>query len=222
MKSARSQPSLAGKSEMMTKLPRIRFSLRTLLLGVTIIAVLLGGWRTWRDYHDRIRFERELSQLKVGFLQWPLTGRGLGCDVRPKGHSGTYLRDGPNGERIDFVPYYRRAYWYCVYLTLDGASEPPGCGKVTAVRVYRLRIPSPDYRAQTEEARKYVAREGWDSGERPLQGEEARRVACMLDFHEVLMGRAQTDLGIRYELVHEDPQSALPQPVVPTPLTSKN
>ena len=80
--------------------------------------------------------------------------------------------------------------------------------------MYRLEIPLENYAPQTENARKLVSRVGQtevrntpsgpvEEPALPLEGEEARRVAFVWDFYEVISGRAG-GLKLGFELMTSD------------------
>jgi hypothetical protein len=188
--------------------------LATLLAVMTAIALLLWGVPEWREYQRRMEFEREACQLVSDFrttLPWqsedPLNNRTW---------STTHFTDVAD-KIVACTPVYFKHYWYCIYAHEEELSDSKDPRAVelrkfdsdwpvvlrTQVHVYRLAPMPRGYRPQTESGKATVT---WfsDGNKR----DRTPRDQYLMDFYEILAGRENRDLGIRYELIHTDPPLA--------------
>jgi hypothetical protein len=185
--------------------PRPRFSIRTLLLLLAVVAILCATiWQFWpwfREYQARMRFESVARQFHPGMSVDDIN------NLAKSATGGAFTSDAKGGT-VGAVYYFFDGAWYFVYLELDTttgirtSSEQP----CTSVRTFRLAVPPIDYQAQTQTAKDYVnptehIRSGPDDSDRApaLKGEDARRTAYITDFYQYISGKANADLGIKYE-----------------------
>jgi hypothetical protein len=179
----------------MIRIP-VRFSLKTLL--AMVLACAVAGWAywiawpNWIAYQAGVDFEERAKTLRAGPYQRLF-------DILP--HDGSLMftqRFDSQGAQIAIYPFRYKYAWYCLYL------KPTNNPFETAwdeVRVYRLKPPSPSYRAQTAGGR-----------ENPIQvmngnTEEVERDYAdqfLADFYELAAGSESRDLGIEFELIHSD------------------
>jgi hypothetical protein len=184
-----------------------RFSLKT-LLAIVLACAVAGwaywiGWPNWVAYQAGLDFEERAKTIRAGYYQRLF-------DVLP--HDGTLTgiqRFDAHGEPIEIYPFRYKYAWYCLYLKNAPESETPdsrlkrfrGEQQWDEVRVYRLKPPSPTYKAQTAAGK-----------EKPIKfrngnTEEVERDYAdqfLTDFYEIAAGNEPRDLGIKYELIHSE------------------
>jgi hypothetical protein len=191
------------------RLPKPRYSLATLLILMTAIAIALWAVPEWREFSRRKEFERAAAQLKPG-PEPPL------FQVLPEhAHHGS-MRSirmfDVDGHPLDIYPFYYKNYWYCVYAPWEPTEDSRGAGRRgrgrrgrgsgtrwTEVRIYRLPPAPANYAAKSKSERSAIERrinEGLDVPD--------SREQYMRDFYQVISGREKSDLGIEYELIHVD------------------
>jgi hypothetical protein len=118
-------------------------------------------------------------------------------------------------DRAVLVPFYLRAYWYCVVRMPHAAAGDESTAGAGTTRVYRLEIPLENDTPQTEPTRTLISRVGQidvrhtpsgpvEEPALPLEGEEARRVAFMWDFYQHISGRAGTELKLSFTPLSSD------------------
>jgi hypothetical protein len=206
------------------RLFKLRFSLATLLIVVTATALVLWGVPEWREFQQRMKFERDACQLTIGFEHEKLRKIFQHSDDGRRGWAVWFDAD---GNAITSVPKVYKRYWYCIYAhteqlsaeeirrqqreqfetvlssTSPGQSLWPitaGARRWTKLYVYRLRPMPPGYEAQSKRGKEQV-----------MRGSDHRLVDRMpedqylTDFYEFLAGRESSDFGIEYKLIHVDP-----------------
>jgi len=187
-------------------------------LGLAIVGVVAAtGWLlkpTWEAYREQVKFEEAVQQVRLDDAE---SVKKLSSLARQAGLP-PFAEAEVDKDRAVLMPFYLRAYWYCVYRGprgQDSGEGVPATGATTSTRVYRLEIPLENYEPQTENARKLISRVGQvevrntpsgpvEEPALPLEGEEARRVAFMWDFYEVISGRAGKDVRISHKIIQAD------------------
>jgi hypothetical protein len=191
--------------------------------GIVSISLVLVGtlgataWLlrpTWEAYREQVAFEQAVQKATwlgddaVAHLSSLSRQSGL-----PK-----FVVAEIDKDRSELVPFYLRASWYCLYRgPRPDPSDANTSSEVAAVttKIYRLEIPTENYQPRTKNARKLVTRQdavdvkNTPSGPveepaLPLHGEEARRVAFMWDFYEMLVGRAGKEVAIENTVIRSD------------------
>jgi hypothetical protein len=189
---------------------RPRFGLKTLL--AIVLACAVGGWAywiawpNWLAYRAGVDFEERAKTIRPGPYQRLF-------DILP--HDGTLKctqRFDAQGASIEIYPFRYKYAWYCLYLRNSPVNETPdsrlremrGEQQWDEVRVYRLKPPTPDYRAQTASGREKPIRLNGGKAE-----ERERNYAdqFLADFYEIAAGSELRDLGIQFELIHSDRRS---------------
>jgi len=190
---------------------------RAVVLGsaaLVIVGTIAGtAWLlkpTWDAYRERVAFE----QAARARLDTEETMQKLAGFARQSGLP-SFVESEVTKDQALLVPFYLRAYWYCVYRAPRAADGDTASSESRATRVYRLEIPLENYEPQTDNARKLISRVGQieirntpsgpvEEPALPLEGEAARRVAFMWDFYELMAGRTSGGVRIRYDEMHSD------------------
>ena len=184
-------------------------------LGLTIVGTIAAtAWLlkpTWEAYRERVAFEQAARKARFDDEE---SMQQLAKLARQSGLP-SFAQTSAEADRAVLTPFYLRSYWYCVFRPAPAANA----GMPTAMtQIYRLEIPLEDYAPQTDNARKLISRIGQSEVRNtpsgpveepalPLEGEEARRVAFMWDFYEIISGRAER-LKLSFEMMTSD---ALPR-----------
>ena len=181
---------------------RIRFSLRSLLVAFTAVAVLAWFYWTGRFMWQEAELEHSVKQLKCGQTfedavtvceQWHVAVM-----------SGA---SGPRGEQYGWIRYQWPNATYLLLADLrqsvDGTLD--SC-EITSIRVYRIPAVPHDYLPQTARGRQAVI----DSSRNGESKDEARNCAYWNDFLAVLVGASPDTLGFQYKLIHSDPPARAP------------
>jgi hypothetical protein len=177
----------------------MRFSLRTLLMIVTLAAVSFWGywfgWPRWQIFREQVRFEESVKQLKVGMteneasllIRWPKTTR-----------TNTVAFD-QRGRPIVLAKYEWPNVIYCVYYVCqpgEGLHESESC---ISVEVFRLPPAPRAYAPQTESGRRRVSR-----SIPPIKPADVPEQAYMADFLAIISGDRKDNHGIEYDLIYAD------------------
>jgi len=188
---------------------RLRFKLTTLLVIVTVCAVLCATvWHFWprfRAYQARMQFEKAAARIVPG-----TTMNNVNAIAGPVAWA-TYTTDG-SGKEVGYKPYFFTGAWYVVYMEYasgySGISSDRPC---KSVKTFRLAVPPVNYAPQTQAAKdevdppetirtKRMTPNGViDVRASQRTGEDARRAAYIEDFFQQISGQAKGDLGIKYE-----------------------
>lgn len=182
---------------------RFRFSLRTLLIVVTLSAVSFWaywfGWPRWQMYREQVRFEESVRQLKVG-----MTDEEASRLIRwPKKVTTSTIASDKKGRPIIMAKYDWPNVIYCVYYVCPGDGGPHRV-PCTSVEVFRLPPVPRGYEPRTKAGRWYVTHTM-----RPLKPAEIPTAAYFSDFLEVISGDRKDNHGIEYELIYADPVKGL-------------
>jgi hypothetical protein len=188
-----------------------RYSLATLLFVVTATAVLLWAVPAWRDYQQRLEFERALCELRIGAYDGLLRQVKFPRSVKDWFNllnlGGAHQEFTGGRFRQQFVPFVVGRYWYVVWIDHEEiptfTSPGPMVGSVerwTMVRVYRLAAAPLEYAARSVDAQQKVAQALSKN-----KGEPDSKLQYLWDFYAMITGRAAAESGIRYKLVHADP-----------------
>ena len=158
----------------------------------------------WQEFRERTEWERQARELRVSAaeLKWPETKRS----------KQEFSFTDPRGDGVEIRAYFWSGFWYCI----SDRHPAQFSSSIRELKVYRIEPPADEYAAQTAVARDEVTRIGRIATRQtpagpveepalPLEGEEARRVAFITDFFQVISGQGDSNLGIRYELIHADP-----------------
>ena len=179
-----------------------RFSLRSLLVAFTAVAVLAWFYWTGRFMWQQAELEHSVKQLKCGQTfedavtvceQWHVSEM-----------SGA---SGPQREEYGWIRYQWPNATYLLVAGLkphvDGTLD--SC-ELTSIRVYRIPAAPHDYLPQTARGRQAVI----GSSRRGESKDEARKCAYEYDFIAVLVGESPDTLGFQYQLIHSDPPAQAP------------
>jgi len=189
----------------MTDIPKRRwnrFSLRSLFVALTAVAVLAWVYWTGRFMWQQAQLERSVKQLKCGqsfedalFIVGQnhvalvsATGGADGKDygwIRFQWPNATYLLVAALGPSVDG--------------TLDSQ-------KLTSIRVYRIPAAPRGYLPQTARGRQAVIDSSLPGGFK----DAASNTAYWNDFLAILVGESSDTLGFQSKLIHSDPPAPAP------------
>jgi hypothetical protein len=194
------------------RFPKPRYRLATLLILMTAIAIALWAVPEWREYRRRMNFERVATQLKSGADRTPYAKLPPNL---PDGNYRIMQSSDAAGNYVNIISFRFQHYWYTLYFVqerVDPAEQAAGGRRGrgrrggsdykerwSEFRVYRMRPAPRNYVAQTDSAKTRVER-AIDEGRAPPDSAGQ----YMDDFHQVITGRAKSDLGIQYDLIHMD------------------
>lgn len=193
------------------RFPKPRYSLATLLIVMTVVAVALWAVPEWREYRRRMDFERVTKELKSGVEATFYTRLPPNA---PDGNYRSMKYSDAAGNFVTISSFRFQRYWYSLYFVQErvdpaeqaagrrrgrGGRGPGATERWAEFRIYRLRPAPKNYAAQTSYARRRVQR-AVDEGRTPPDAAEQ----YMDDFHQIITGREKSDLGINYELIHVD------------------
>jgi hypothetical protein len=178
-----------------------RFSLRTLMILVTVAAIgtwgYLEGWPRLVVYWQERQFESGARQLKVGSV--PLTGMQLVPGKNP--HGTTYSSSARAGRLVGVTSYVWPNAVYCIYYVFpNGYSGGMMQAPCESVEVFRLPPVPQGYMGRTDAGREREHQEDGKPG-----GDAAQIEAYLTDFLTVISGDRQDKHRMQYELIHADP-----------------
>jgi hypothetical protein len=188
---------------------KLRFSLQTLLLIVTVAAIAFWaywfGWPRWQMYREQVRFEESVQNLKAGMtedeasrlVRWP-----------KKVRTSTVAYDSQR-RPIILTKYDWPNAIYCVYYVYPrGNGKGPHGESCISVEVFRLPPVPRRYEAQTKSGRDSVSRRI-----PPIKPADIPEAGYMSDFLAIISGDRKNNYGIEYELIYSDnlPQETLRQ-----------
>lgn len=191
---------------------RLRFSLRGLLLLLTVAAVgswvYWDGWARWEMRREQQQFVAQAKELRRGgsirdYWRPQLARRGPPFVSESGGHDakGRYKR-------------YLACRWPNALYVVFWQFKDSRC---TSVEVFCLAPAPKNYKSQTLRSRlavkqqaAYLATARPRSGVRPVDMsiDDTNHLAYRLDFVEMLSGDRGDDLGFEYVLVHVHPKRA--------------
>jgi hypothetical protein len=185
----------------------LRFSLRTLVLLLTVTAVATwmysDGWQRWRWYREQQEFEQQVRGLKAGQRMREFQASSRKIVTHKSAVRGT--------QRIEVPKYarYIRYDWpnatYIVYCDLN--VEPPlwpDITKATRVEVYRLSAIPSHYAPKASAAQDILGRIQSMNQMTPWSWDDDA-LLFTVDFLQMISGNRQDSLGFEYELIYADP-----------------
>jgi hypothetical protein len=181
-----------------------RFSLAAMLALVLLCALAAWtywiGWPSWVAYRAGVRFEEMAKELQAGpaygLFKLVPDDRIVSCVQMFDVHNTP----------LEIYPFEFKYSWYCVYIKPSSATvryDPrfPARQRWDEVRVYRLKPPPPNYRAQTAAgSAKHVSH--LRTPPAPVDPDSTEQY--WRDFYQIAAGYEDRDLGIEFELVHAD------------------
>jgi hypothetical protein len=184
----------------MTAIPKrrwFRFSLRSLFVAFTAVAVL--GWYFWtgRFLWQEAELERSVRRLQCGqFFEDAIfiTGQNHVAVL-----SGTRGADGKDYGWMRFQ--WPNATYLLVAALGDSADGTLDRCELTSIRVYRIPAAPDGYLPQTARGRQAAI----DSSRNGESKNEGTNSAYWNDFLAVLVGESPDTLGIQSTLIHSDP-----------------
>jgi hypothetical protein len=180
----------------------IRFSLRSLFVALTAVAVLAWVYWTGRFLWQEAQLERSVKQLKCG--QAFVDAITVSGQWRVAVLSGTR---GADGKDYGWIRYQWPNATYLLVAALgpspDGTLD--AC-ELTSIRVYRIPAAPPGYQPQAARGRQAVI----DSSRNGESKDEGTKNAYWTDFLAVLVGESPDTLGFQYKLIHSDPPAHAP------------
>ena len=184
------------------KSPRIRFSLRSLLIAFTAVAVLAWFYWTGRFMWQQAELEHSVKQLKCG--------QTFEDAVTVSGQNHVAVLSATRGAQGKEYGWIRFQWPNATYLLVAGLGQ---CGdrtldscELTSIRLYRIPPAPHDYLPQTARGRQAVI----DSSRNGDSKGEAKKNAYWNDFLAVLVGESSDTLGFQSELIHSDPPAQAP------------
>jgi hypothetical protein len=188
-------------------MPRLRFSLLTLMWGVIAASLLFNGWLLFPKYMAY----RERATIEPRIKEFRLAARRKDIDELFGPHALWSSTTDASGHHIRVLLRPKRYQWYCVVerwelrsVDADGRYEPD------SMKVYRLKPPPCDYHGQTawgRETMETYSRAYGESERHPIY-----RDPYVLDFLVEVTGSGEEHLGIDYELIHQDVPKELVAP----------
>ncbi len=159
---------------------KLRFTLRTLLFLVTVIAVTLWAWPRWRNYREEVNFEKAVEAIGVGN-----TTEDVWYFLREHPYKLTTFAK-KHGKHVVLMSHEWPNAIYFTYMVVlsepGGASDQAPCLSVEVFRVPRTSL-------------KQLPR-----SEREASGIQKH----MNDFLEFIAGDREEISGFDYELIHAD------------------
>lgn len=181
---------------------RIRFSLRSLLVAFTAVAVLAWFYWTGRFMWQQAELEHSVKQLKYG--------QTFEDAINVCGQRHVAVLSATRGAQGKEYGWIRFQWPNATYLLVAGLGQ---CGdrtldscELTSIRLYRIPAAPYDYLPQTARGRQAVI----DSSRNGDSKGEARKNAYWNDFLAVLVGESPGTLGFQSKLIHSDPPSPEP------------
>jgi hypothetical protein len=181
---------------------RIRFSLRSLLVAFTVVAVLAWFYWTGRFMWQQAELEHSVKQLQCG--------QTFEDAVMVSGQNHVAMLSATGGPQGELYGWIRFQWPNVTYLLLAGLNKSvdgtlDSC-EITSIRVYRIPPAPQDYLPQTARGRQAVT----DSSRNGESKDEVRRHAYWNDFLAILVGESPDTPGFQYELIHADPPAQEP------------
>ena len=122
---------------MMAAMKRPQFSLRTLMLVVTVIAAMCGaywfGWPAWKNHQQQVRFESAVRQLKAG-----MTARAAEELLPVQSNYFQLMHWQPDGNYEALSRHVLNNVVYCVLYKFDRLPSPDALTPYVSVKVFRL------------------------------------------------------------------------------------
>jgi hypothetical protein len=176
-----------------------------MLAAVLVCAIAVWvywiGWPNWVAYRAGVRFEEMAKTLQAGPAQSLFK-------LLPKRGTLQYVQMfDARSTPVEIYPFQFKYAWYCVYLkpSETNVRYDPLFGpqkRWDEVRVYRLKPPPPDYRAQTADGAAKRIKLNTGAGSQEVDPDSSEQY--LTDFYQIATGHATGDLGIEFELVHAD------------------
>ncbi|WP_152100980.1 hypothetical protein [Lacipirellula parvula] len=182
---------------------RIRFSLKSLLVVFTAVAVLAWFYWTGRFLWQEAKLEHSVKQLKCG--------QTFEDAITVCGQNHVALLSAARGPQGELYGWIRFQWPNATYLLVAGLN-PSADGtldscEITSIRLYRLPPAPHDYMPQTDRGRRQAA---FDLSRNGKSKDEVRKYAYWTDFLAVLVGESPDTLGFQDELIYSDPPAQTP------------
>ena len=180
-------------------MPRLRFSLRSMMWGVIAASLLFNGWVLFPKYMAY----REREAIEPRIKEFRLAAQRNDIDELFGPHALWSSTTDASGHHIRILLRPQRYQWYCVVESWEPRSEESdGPYEPDSMKVYRLKPPPRGYRSQTawgRETMETYSRAYGETERHPIYHDP-----YILDFLAEVTGSAEEHLGIEYELIHQD------------------
>lgn len=181
---------------------QIRYSLRSLLVAFTAVAVLAWFYWSGRFMWQQAKLEHSIKQLR--------SGQTFSDAITVCGQNHVAMLSatrGPQGEAYGWIRFQWPNATYILLTDLNQSADGTldSC-ELTSIRLYRISAAPRDYLPQTARGRQAFI----DSSRNGESTDEARKWAYESDFLAVLVGESPDTLGFLYELIHSDSPTQAP------------